>query len=509
MPDRDERSEASTALRFLTFRVEERSYALPAEDIAEVIRTPLVSQVPQAPKALRGIANLRGDVLPIVSLRGLLGMADRSAEKTGRTIVLDLGSRVGLLVDAVDVLIAIEPDRVEARQAEVGARAGERVVGAFQGQVDGTPTKVLDIKGLLHTAFPQRARTERKSRASIPSSSPIQPAERTVKGDMLVTFEVAGQEFALALEAVQEVLPAPASRMAVPQSDPLVLGITASRGELLPLLSLRGLLGFPLTAAAGAREKVVVVHIAGARVGLVTDRARAIVEAEPECIETIPRVLAARTGGESQVRAVYRGEGGRRLISILAPEQLFREDVMQRLSAHRDQQRPHSPEAIETAQEVLSFVVFRLGDDEFALPIEIVEEVAPVPAQITRLPKTPKFLEGVINLRGTVLPVIDQRRRFDMPTSERSDRRRLLVVRTVQHRAGLIVDSVSDVLRVSAGAIAPAPQLTDDIARLVRGVINLEKFGRMVLVLDPPELLTRGERRLLDSIQTASAQASV
>ncbi len=67
-----------------------------------------------------------------------------------------------------------------------------------------------------------------------------------------------------------------------------------------------------------------------------------------------------------------------------------------------------------------------LDDDEFALPIDAVDEVAQVPAQITRVPKTPKFLEGVVNLRGTVLPVIDQRRRFDMPKREQTKGRRLV-----------------------------------------------------------------------------------
>jgi purine-binding chemotaxis protein CheW len=83
-----------------------------------------------------------------------------------------------------------------------------------------------------------------------------------------------------------------------------------------------------------------------------------------------------------------------------------------------------------------------------------------------------------------------------------------VVIKTERHRAGLIVDSVSDVLRVPADAVEPAPDLTDDIARLVRGVINLEQSARIVLVLDPPELLTRAERGLLDSFQTENAQAN-
>jgi len=155
----------------------------------------------------------------------------------------------------------------------------------------------------------------------------------------------------------------------------------------------------------------------------------------------------------------------------------------------------------------LQFVVFRLGDDEFALPIEAVDEVARVPAQVTRLPKTPRFLEGVINLRGEVLPVIDQRRRFDMPPAADLEARRLIVVRTGQWRAGLIVDSVSEVLRRPADDVEPAPDLAGEPTRLVHGVLNLEATGRLILLLDPAELLSRAERRRLDKLAGGVEQA--
>ena len=150
-------------------------------------------------------------------------------------------------------------------------------------------------------------------------------------------------------------------------------------------------------------------------------------------------------------------------------------------------------------EQDLRFLVFRLGDDEFALPIEAIDEVARVPEQITRLPKTPKFLEGVVNLRGDVLPVVDQRRRFDMPTREGNADRRLVVVRTERHRAGLIVDSVSEVLRCGPQSLKPAPDLTGEALSLVRSVINLESAARIILLLDPSELLSRAERGLLDT----------
>jgi purine-binding chemotaxis protein CheW len=218
--------------------------------------------------------------------------------------------------------------------------------------------------------------------------------------------------------------------------------------------------------------------------------------------------LAARTGGETQVKGIYRGEGGHRLISILATEQLFREDVMQRLAAEGATPRPDSSSSIEASGREQIFLVFRLGDDEFGLPIESVVEVAQVPAQVTRLPKTPKFLEGVVNLRGEVLPVVDQRRRFDMPALQARESRRLVVMKTERHRAGLIVDSVSDVLRIRPEHIEPPPNLTNDISRLVQGVINLQSSNRLVLLLDPTEVLTRAEQKLLDSFQAESKKAN-
>jgi purine-binding chemotaxis protein CheW len=148
----------------------------------------------------------------------------------------------------------------------------------------------------------------------------------------------------------------------------------------------------------------------------------------------------------------------------------------------------------------MRFVVFRLGEDEFGLPVEAVDEVARLPDKITRVPRTPAFIEGVVNLRGEVLPVIDGRRRFDMPPTEAGERRRLLVVRSERHRAGLIVDAVLEITFATRASIKPAPEVTGEATRLVQGVVNLEAEGRIVLLLEPTNLLTRTERGLIDAL---------
>ena len=412
-------------------------------------------------------------------------------------------------VDAVEALVTLDADRIETRQAELAAGSGERLRGAFQARPGQDVAKILDVKSLLDADFTQRPKASKDTaRATSGLSSSNRVAQAVVAETMLVTFQVAGQEYALGVDTVQEIISAPGNLVVAPGSEALVLGVAAFRDTLLPLFSLRGLLGFP-EGPVDALQKVIVVSISGALVGLVADRMRTVVSADASAIDPTPPVLAARAGGETRIKAILRHEDGRRLISILDTATLFRDDVMRRLAGAADKENGLTVDNDSLGAAESQFLVFRLGDEEFGLPIASVDEVARAPDQITRVPKTPKFLEGVINLRGAVLPVVDQRSRFDLPAySGDKQRQRLVVVRSERHRAGLIVDSVSEVLRTRAEAIDAAPDLTGDAARLVRGVVNFGDSGRIVLLLDPAELLSRAERGLLDRFDPEGAAAS-
>jgi purine-binding chemotaxis protein CheW len=482
--------------RFLTFKSEGRFYALPAASVSEVARMPLLARVPHAPPSLLGLANLRGSVIPVASVRALLGREDVATTYASRLIVLEGASPVALAVDEIASLVRVTHDKVRTAEADIASETGERLRGVFDSGEH--VTKILDIPELLRRGFEQ---TGPKRQSLVNSAGATAAADVTVEivRRRLVTFEVADQEYGLPLEIVREIVIAPENLTFVPGTDDAARGVMPYRDSLLPLLSLRRLLGLP--SAILSREKVLIVIVGDALIGFVADRTRAVLSIDPDRVEPAPPVLAARAGGETQIKEIYRA-GLDRLISILAPERLFREDVMQKLmqgdatmKLKADEESLGNTDATE-----LRFLVFQLDDSEFALPIEAVEEVARVPDQITRLPKTPKFLEGVVNLRGEVLPVVDQRRRFEMPATSASATRRLVVVRTGEHRAGLIVDSVSEVLNCSPDKIIPSPDLTGDALSIVHSVINLQESGRIILLLDPPELLNRTEKGLLDSL---------
>ena len=240
----------ASARRFLTFRVDQRLYALPAEEVSQVIRVPSVARVPRSPLALLGLANFRGSIIPIASLRGLLGVAEADGFSASRAIVLNRATPVAIAVDSVDGFVAIPTDGLETRPIELAAETGEILKGAFQ--AESLVAKVLDIKRLFETAFVRRERPHPQSQPRVASAK----VDRVEALDMevLVTFDVADQEYALGLDAVREIVPAPDNVTTVARAEAVVLGMMPYRGQLLPLLSLRGLLGFANAAERTGRE---------------------------------------------------------------------------------------------------------------------------------------------------------------------------------------------------------------------------------------------------------------
>jgi purine-binding chemotaxis protein CheW len=168
----------------------------------------------------------------------------------------------------------------------------------------------------------------------------------------------------------------------------------------------------------------------------------------------------------------------------------------------RDKEREDLAAADESSDDDEQVVVFRLDKEEFGVPIESVQEIVRVPDELTHVPKAPPFVEGVMNLRGAVLPVIDLRRRLGLTTLDRSDRQRVMVFLIEGMRTGFIVDSVAEVLKIHKSAIEASPRLSSEQGKLLARMANLEKQKRMVQLIAPAYLMEG--RELVDLAEMAS-----
>lgn len=146
----------------------------------------------------------------------------------------------------------------------------------------------------------------------------------------------------------------------------------------------------------------------------------------------------------------------------------------------------------------LQLVTFNLGKEEFAVPILQIQEINRL-VEITRVPKSPDFVEGVINLRGKVIPIIDLRKRFSLPQAELGKYSRVVVINMDGRMVGLIVDSVSEVLRLSEEAVEPAPPIVAGIdSEYIKGLGKIE--GRLLILLDLNKILSKEEKSELTMV---------
>ncbi|XYD11835.1 chemotaxis protein CheW (plasmid) [Methylobacterium sp. NMS12] len=141
------------------------------------------------------------------------------------------------------------------------------------------------------------------------------------------------------------------------------------------------------------------------------------------------------------------------------------------------------------------FVVFDLAGESYGLPVSSVREVLRVPPAMTRLPRSPEIIAGAIEVRGTVLAVIDQRRRFGLPPGNADARRRIIVLEGGGTAAGLLVDGVSRLLRLSSDAVRSAPDLAGEADTAVGRVATLEN-GELLPIVDARALLNGTEKAI-------------
>ncbi|WP_247871051.1 chemotaxis protein CheW [Azospirillum sp. TSO5] len=507
---------ADGALAFVTVAVGDLRLALPLVAVRAVIRLPELVRIPLGPPSLDGLAQWHGEAVPVLDLAKALGRGD-GAVATRETRVVLVGHRgqpVGLRVDAMAGILRSDPDRIDPVTQEEGGLDPAMLDGVVR---DG-PVTILKLDALIDRQFGDRTEAERTDRGSGGFGRAAAGEAGTGKAaagpdrQALLVFEVAGQEFALPVDRVREVLPAPREVARMARAKAHLLGVMAVRDRLLPLVGLRALFGLEDAGGQGAGRRVVVVRSGAgeAPVGVLVDEVREILRLDPALIDPVPPLLAREPEFED-LDGIARADGGRRLVSVLSAERLFRHGAAIGAEAGGEGNGMEPAQPAEGSGNMERFVVFRLAGAEYGLPVSAVREVLRRPDSITPLPNAPDFVAGVLTLRGEVLPLIDQRRLLNLPAAAASlsaglERGRVVVVGRDGLLVGLLVDGLSGLLTVPAERIGPAPAVSAAQRRLIRRVATLDAARdvaggtRLILLMDADSLLDMD--RLADLLVT-------
>ena len=539
--------------QLVTFRMGGEELALPLGLIQEIVRPPAITQVPGAPGYIMGIANLRGSILPVMDLRLRLSVEKREQDEDTRVVVLDCAGRsTGIIVDSVSEVMHTEGAIIEEPPAVIAGVDGQYLRGVVKADEGKRLVMILSTDMLI----PELLKSQGDTTQDVTRTTSGRRETVVEEEELLVTFHLGEEEFALDIMQVQEIIRV-VGITNVPKAPAYIRGVMTLRNRLLPIIDLRRRFAMPtleeeteaLAAARAAAEsgeasettdalletadevagaencqqdetlgsaramidaaqdtenpeeeeldarRIVVVSIGGMVCGLQVDSVSEVLRMPTSQMEPPPTMLESHAA--VKLNGVGKLDNGERLLMFLDASSLLSDEEQKELSvvakgAHADGQDDASREEVFDESQMVCFLV---GEEEFGLDIMQVREIIRID-DITEVPQAPSFVEGIVNLRGQILPVIDMRARFGLPRVERSEQNRIMVVTIQDRTTGIIVDSVSEVIRIQNRQLEEPPSvLSSNIdERFLVNIAKLNDGKRIIMALNVDAFLSTDER---------------
>jgi purine-binding chemotaxis protein CheW len=431
--------------QLVSFRVAQEEFAFPMERVREILRVQSPTRVPDAPEHVLGVLTVRGQLLPIIDLRRQLhleSMADEYIAKSGAV-----------------------------RQA-------------FENWITALRSRTADAK---HEWTIAPSENFRAWVAEFSSSS-------QVLMDAIARLRTLGEKLARAAKQGQLCEANGDATGAKSCFDDM----TAVAVELTSMLS-----GFEQQIAANIQDdqRIVVVDGGGMLLGLVVDHVNEVLQISKKFVDPPPAIAA---GEGRDLSGIARLDEGKRLLLLLDPTQILKRENLQRLCNSTGEQlaqqvghQKAGNEGSVAANDEVQLVTFTLGEEEFGIPIAQIQEIDRL-SKITRVPKAADYVEGVTNLRGEVIPVVDTRKRFGLGLRAADDHTRIIIVDMHGVKTGLIVDSVREVLSLSRSDIAAPPETVQAgiEQQFVSGIGKVNDGKRIIFLLNVEEVLPKNQRAL-------------
>lgn len=486
---------SSAEMQLVTFTLGNESFGLDIMNVQEIIRIPDITRIPQSPDYVDGITNLRGQILPVIDTRTKFGMDKGLMDSSSRVIVVDVnGKTAGLNVDSVSEVLRVESKSIEQAPANLSNGMDTKSITGVVKISDGKKlVMILNVHQLcnIDSELLQEDKGEEQGRSSSLETVSVEEVQ-------IVSFLLGDEQFGLEIEKVKEIIRFP-DIIKVPNVPYYIKGIISLRNTLMPIVDLRTKLN------AGSDEitdstRVVVVDINGTLMGLIVDRVYEVLRVSKDTIFQPPQVIISETS--EKITGIARLEGGKRIIMLMEFQDIMSREVLDELGKHEindGQEHAVSRNLLEEADEA-QMVVFRLAGEQFGVRIDQVQEITKL-SKIIKIPRAPKYIEGVVNLRGEVIPVIDLRKRFGLEGKEYNHSTRVIVSDINKKKVGIIVDEVMEVLRVSVRYMEGAPEIIQEqkTQKYFEGIANLSE--RMIMMLNLENILKANEWKALDELR--------
>jgi len=471
--------------QLVTFYLGHEEFGVDIMNVRETIRFSEVTKVPQTPDYVEGICNLRGSILPIIDGRSRFGMERRLRDERTRILVVDVNGRVtGIVVDRVSEVLRVNANDLEPAPAVIRNVEADYLDGVVKLNGGKRLIMALNLEKILTVDLVDNIQAQTIAATVLEQAK---SRELDLDEDQLVTFLLGDEEYAFDIMHVKEIIRVP-EITAVPNASYYIEGGVSIRNHLLPIVNMRSFFGME-EAAITDQSRVIIIDLGNMSAGFKVDRVMEVIRVPKNVIEPPPVVFSSSES--EQIRGVAKLNQGTRLLMCLNAQNLLSAAIVKELVGETEEILEEKLDKQLMEEEQL--VAFRLGNEEFAIKITDVQEINRY-TEVVRMPGTPAYFDGLVNLRGNIIPVLNLRRRFNLEERANDDSTRIIIVDVGNQKNGVVVDSVSEVLRFERNLVEETPKiLSNDLdAKYINGVCKLNNGKRMVLILDLQHALKVG-----------------
>jgi len=594
------------------FKISNESYGIGISKVKEIVRYPEITAIPNAPLYLKGLANLRGNIFPVIDARIRLGLMPEEATENTRVIILNsYNLTYGIIVDKVNGVNDITNADIDAPPSILTSGVDSKfVTNVIKQKTDNSMIMELDVNILCAIKI-----EEMKKSGKLASEIKNAAAEKiSVKEVQLVSCNISGEEYGFHIEVVREILRV-GNITHVPEAPSYVIGIFSVRNSLLPVVDIRKLFGlasmieemtrraeefrnnttvwfmdYEISVKSGVSimadvdmlkinfikwaekfrtsselisksiqdikvlynrieidalryfdfqkknsaensmkffeqefmqysklllskfqelvlnfekeisedQRIMVIEIGGIQTGVLVDSMRQVIMVPENIIDQPPSILSSQKS--ECLEGIVKIDGGKKLILLVDEKKLIPMDTMMELNNMKSttQTKDDLKAASTNRTEEIQLVTFKLGCEEYGLNLENVQEINRL-ENITAVPMAPPFVEGLMNLRGVVIPAIDLRKKFNIEILAHNESTRVIIVNISGNLTGLIVDSVSEVIRLSKNLIDLPPDVISSNINtdFIVGIGKLNDNKRIIILINAEKILSKEEKVML------------
>ncbi len=451
---------------FIVFTVGEQKFVYETEKVVETVKVDRIFPVPKSPPYLRGVINLRNNVIPVLDTGKLLW--DIPTDSDTLLIVSEQEGDIGLLVSKVVGIVSIDEEELKNAEGVDFENIKEEFIRGIV-EKDDEILMLLNLKPVLEKRAVKGRRASKKKRHRVEGNSGVGREE--LEG--YVIFNLGEEWFAIQVDKVKEVVDYPSTLAELPKSPDYVEGIFLLRKEELILYSLKKFIG---VESDREERRVIVLEMGGRKFGVAVDDVREIRWVGRQAILPVEGVSS---------KGVIALEEGRRLVLILELDELSREETSREVVLEEK-------EAQMEVKPMRNFVRFSIDEIDMAIPIEKVKEVVEL-SSITSLPNSPDYVDGLYNLRNSVIVIISLCKRLGLSCNEDSGR----VIVLEDFPVGLRVSNLKGIFKTEEENIQPAEGVSEPEEEFLEGIIKTTDGG-IIFILSPDKIVKDEDVSLLE-----------